>query len=190
MQVDGVADHDDIAGRARRGMARLTGQRLLRSRNFCATRHFYFGDPGLDSGTPEPVYTLGLECPWRLRAGAIILVGSEDYYEPAEGNADPSWEPGNPSGHLQDQKLADALGELRDGDIFNTGSAFVVESLETDRYGGLTLGMSGGYFLDAVPCSRGQMEWILLFADGGSLVLMNGTINLNEAQPKSPAAAT
>jgi hypothetical protein len=175
------------AEQAREDLGKLMGLKLLRSRSFLATRHFYFGEPGAGTGTPKLLHTLGVECPWRLRDQGLILVGSEDYGELAEGDTEPPCEPAARSGRLQDQKLAESLGELKGGDVFNTGSAFVVESLETDRYGGFTLGMSEGHFLDVVPCSRGQMEWILLFPGGGSLVLMNADLTRSKPKPEPPS---
>src|SRR5580700_9769584 len=124
----------DEAGRA---LEAVIGERLLGSRNFCATRHFYFGKTALQMERGGSVFTVGLECPWRIRSAAgPILVGSEDYYERAHGNEDPAWEPGSTAGHLQDQLLTNLLGTYRDGEIINAGSGFVVESILTDDSGG------------------------------------------------------
>jgi len=164
-------------------LGKLLGQKLLRSRNFCATRHFYFGEPGSEVDADEPHYTLGLECPWRIQTDDLIVVGSEDYYERAENNTDQSWEPGMPSGHLQDQKLAELLGELRDGDAVNTRSKFIVESVEVDRYGGFRLGLTGGYIMQVFPSSKKRMEWIFTLPSGGSVMLMNGTLAKSSRYP-------
>ena len=142
---------------------------MVRSRNFYATRHFYFGET-----TP---YTLGLECPWRIRKDTRIVVGSEDYSEPAEGNSDPAWEPGMPEGHLQDQKLAELFGELKAGAVLNAGAEFVVETAEVDGCGGIRVGLGRDYVHEAFPTSSKSMEWIFRSPDRPSLVLMNGVVN-------------
>lgn len=162
-----------IAEETYESLSRLIGQKLLKSRNFCATRHFYFGEPDLTWRLDGPHYTLGIECPWRIQTSDAIIVGSEDYYEQAEGSTDTSWEPGAESGHLQDQKLAELLGELKDGDAINTRVELVVDHVVTDRYGGFQIGLSGGYSIVVCPCSRGQMEWIFILPEGGSIMLMN-----------------
>jgi len=169
-------NRQDDSKETRDNLSRLIGQTLLRSKNFCATRHFYFGDSSSKANAPELCYTLGIECPWRIQTDDLIVVGSEDYYEQAEGNTDQSWEPGMPSGHLQDQKLTELLGELKDGDIVNTRSGFVVESVQADRYGGFRLGLTGGYALEVFPSSRKRMEWIFTLPRGGSLMLINGAL--------------
>src|SRR5580658_7001140 len=85
----------------------LVGQRLLGTRNFCATRQFYFGQENLD----QPHYTLGVECPWRIRRRDTIVVGSEDYYETDDDNPGESCEASAPN--PQNRKLAELLGDLR-----------------------------------------------------------------------------
>lgn len=112
-----------------------------------------------------------------------ILVGSEDYYAAAGGNTDPAWEPGMPTGHLQDQKLTELFGEIRDGEVINTGPALVVHSVEADRYGGFQIHLSGECSIAVLPCSCNQMEWILMFPAGGSLMLINGVPTKSSRHP-------
>jgi hypothetical protein len=165
----------------RHGLAALVGQRLLRSRNLFATRMFLFGQSSLQ--VDSALYTLGLECPWRVEKHDVILAGAEDYYEKAEANTDESWEAGMPSGHLQDQGLVELLGELREGYIINTGAGLVVESVEGDRFGGFRIGMSESCVLEVFPASRNQMEWIFSPPIGGSLILMNGALERGGQHP-------
>ena len=165
---------EDKTEEIRQGMAALVGQRLIRSRNLFATRIFFFGQSNLQDDAA--LYTLGLECAWRIEKDGAIVVGAEDYYERAQDNADESWEVGMPSGHLQDQGLAELLGEIKGGYVVNTGAGFVVESVDGDRFGGFRIRM-GECVLSAFPASRGQMEWILSPPGDRSLILMKGRLS-------------
>ena len=153
----------------------LVGLQLVRSKNLQGTRHFYFARP-LSVGAPAHC-TLGLECPWRIRLNDVIVVGSEDYYERAEDNTDPAWELGMPGGHFQDQKFAGLLGELREGDVVNTGTDFIVTAVTLDGCGGMQIHLGHDYVLEAFPSSAKRMEWILRVPGQPSWVLMNGVVN-------------
>ena len=91
-----------------------------------------------------------------------------------------------PSGHLQDKKLRELLGEVKAGDIVNAGSGLVVESVEADRYGGLRIGLTERLCLSVFPASNTQMEWILIRPGGGGLVLMKGLLNRTRRKPRTP----
>jgi hypothetical protein len=159
----------------REGLSALIGQRLIRSDNYCATRNFYFGQG--DVHADAPIYQLSIECPWRIQTGDVIIVGSEDYSEKAENNMEESWEAGMPTGHLQNQKLGELLGELQPGgSITNTGQGLRVESVEVDAFGGFRIGFGKTGALEVFPASVGQMEWILIPPGGGSLILMHGVV--------------
>jgi hypothetical protein len=161
----------------------IVGLKLFGSRNFCATRHFYFGNATSQVGRDRSHYTLGLECPWRIRRSGLIIVGSDDYYEKAEGNDDPAWEPGMPGGHLQDQRLAELLGELREGDIATTHPGFTVRSVELDECGGIRIELASDWVLEAFPDSVKRMQWIFMSPDRPSFVLMNGVVNKCKKKP-------
>jgi hypothetical protein len=166
------------ADETREALSSIIGERLLGSRNLCATRHFYFGRTTSQMEPGGRCFTIGLECPWRLRlTNSRIIVGSEDYYEKAVGNEDPNWEPGSPAGHLQDQLLTNLLGTYRDGDVINEGVGFVVQSIDADDSDGFSIAMTGGIALEALPTSVHVMEWIFMRPEGGSLVLMNGELH-------------
>lgn len=115
--------------------------------------------------------------PLGIRLNNAIVVGSEDYYEPAEDNTDPAWEPGMPGGHLQDKRLAGLLGELREGDVVNSGLNFIVAGVTVDGCGGIQVHLGHDYVLEAFPSSAKRMEWILRVPGQPSLVLMNGVVN-------------
>jgi hypothetical protein len=62
--MDATGEPDTIEA----ALSLLIGQRLLGTRNFCATRQFYFGREYLD----DPHYTLGVECPWSIGRRDIL----------------------------------------------------------------------------------------------------------------------
>jgi hypothetical protein len=168
---------ENTAEEARVTLRGIVGLRLLGSRNFCATRHFYFGGETSPTDPDSPHFTLGLDCPWRIRRAGLIVVGSDDYYEKADGNADPSWEPGMPSGHLQNQKLVELLGELKEARVITTHPGFVVKAVDLDECGGMRIGLEPDCILEVFPNSVKSMQWIFKSPDRPSLVLMNGVVN-------------
>lgn len=176
------------AGTIRKHLSSLVGQRLVRSRNFCATRHFYFGQENLDAAF---LYTLGVDCPWRIRRHDTIVAGAADYYVRAEDNLAESWEVGTATGHLQNQKLAELLGELKGDLILNTGADLVVRSVEADGCGGFRIDMAGDCVLEVFPSSRSQMEWIFMLPlpRRRAWVFMNGVLNRTAGKTRRPKVA-
>lgn len=178
-----MIEEDSLIAEARGILRQVVGARFCGTRNYCATRHFYFGEPSLGGGLSELHYMLGIECPWRIQTKDQIIVGSEDYYVQGESNPDVSWEPGMTSGHLQDEKLAELFGELRDGEVISTSPGFIVSDVEVDSYGGIQLGLTGGYTLVVFPCSKNEMEWIFKLPSGGALILMNAIPTKSSGYP-------
>jgi hypothetical protein len=150
---------------------------LRSSRNFFATRHFYFGKVSEARHSDRACFTFGVECPWHLRKRGALLVGFEDYYEKAGGDADLSREPGDPSGNVQDQLLMELLGELRNGEVINTGPGLIVEAVKLQAWGGIRISLSQRHVLEIFPASARAMEWIFMQPGRASLVFMNGVIN-------------
>lgn len=162
-----------------KALAELIGLRLWGSRNFCATRHFYFASALDTEGLPLLEYTLGVECPWRIETRDRIVTGLEDYAVKADDNQDPAWQAGAPGGHLQDQKLRDFLGEMVDGGIVAKGTGHTVQSVVADPMGGFRIQFSGGHVLAVFPDSARRMEWIFQPPRGDSpvsLMLVNGAL--------------
>ncbi|MEW5975659.1 MAG: hypothetical protein AB1898_07620 [Acidobacteriota bacterium] len=162
------------ADEVREGLKQLIGLRLVKCWNAFATRYFYFSDNFSDKATDECCYTLDIECAWRITKDAAILVGLDDYSLPADDHSDPDWRVDMPTGHLQDQKLRELLGEIRGGEIINTGSDFIAQSVEVDEYGGFRINLAGGYTLEVFPASSNEMMWSLIRPGGGALGWTNG----------------
>ncbi len=178
-----MSDCRDMAQEIRDTFSELIGQRLVRSRNFLATRHFCFGQSAADPA--ESLYTLGVECPWRIRRDHTIVAGSEDYCEMAETKTGESWDAGDSGGRLQNQQLAELLGELKeDGSIINTGAQLAVELVDADECGGFRIGLTEACALEAFPASAGQMEWIIMLPGNRALTLMNGVLSRTTARER------
>jgi hypothetical protein len=163
--------------RIRQAFQILIGLKLGKSSNIFATRLFHFYAIAPQNEHLNELYVLVVECPWRIERANQIFVGSEDYSLPATDNDDPGWQSGTQSGHLQDQKLRELMGELEHGEIFNTGDDFVVKSVEADALGGFRIGFSGAYILSVFPSSGIEMEWMLRRPPDNYLALMNGHLH-------------
>ena len=155
----------------------IVGLRLYGSRNFCATRQFYFGSATSHVGQDGPHYTLGVECPWRIRKAGLIIVGLDDYRERAEGNDDPDWELNMPGGDLQHQKLAELLGESREEGIATTHPGFSVKGVKLDECGDIQIEFESNCILEVFSDGSKSMQWIFKSPDQPSIVLMNGVLN-------------
>ena len=165
----------DMANEIYESLSALVGQRLVQSRSFLATRHFYFGRANRED--EARFYTLGVECPWRIRRNNTVVVGSADYYEKADNNTDESWQAGSPLGHLQNQRLGELLGTLEGDRVINTGAALTVEFVTAHACGGLGIGLTESCVLELFPASSREMEWIFMVPGEGSVVFMNGMPN-------------
>lgn len=162
---------------------RVVGLRLYGSRNFCATRQFYFGSATSHIGQDGPHYTLGVECPWRIRKAGLIIVGLDDYRERAEGNDDPDWELNMPGGDLQHQKLAELLGESREEGIATTHPGFSVKGVKLDKCGDIQIEFESNCILEVFSDGSKSMQWIFKSPDQPSIVLMNGVLNRTKKRP-------
>ncbi|MEW5980489.1 MAG: hypothetical protein AB1898_32280 [Acidobacteriota bacterium] len=135
----------------------------------------------------EYCYALGVHCAWRITREGVILAGLDDYVLPSDDNREDM-----PAGYLQEKKLADLLGEIKEGEIVNTGSGFIAESVDADNCGGIRINFTGGYALEVFPTSSDEMAWDLMYHDGGSLGWMNGKgyktdkwVKAENAQPET-----
>ena len=129
------------------------------------------------------MYTLGVECAWRIRTDNEIIVGSDDYYERDPNTAEESCEPNTPTGHSQNQKLSELFGEIRGDRVINTGSEMLVASVREEPCNGIRIDLTGSHVLEVFPASAGEMEWIFMMPDS-SLVLIDGVVNRTSGKRK------
>lgn len=164
------------AATVRKIFSDLTGLELLGSTSVFATRTFAFGHK-LQPPQQNAVFTLVVECPWRIESGDEILTGFDDYRIPAAGNLDPSWDPNSQTGSLQEQRLTEWLGaDRQDGKSSAFDRSIVVNDIEADEFGGLRIILSGACCLSVFPASAGEMEWMLRKVDQGYVLLMKGQL--------------
>jgi hypothetical protein len=79
--------------------------------------------------------------------------------------------------HVQDQILTELLGDIRNGEVINTGLGFIVEAIELQAWGGIRIKLSQRHVLEIFPASARAMEWIFMQPGRASLVFMNGVVN-------------
>lgn len=141
----------------RKMLSDLKARPIARINRVLATTIFVFGSNDSSDGAE---LMLGIECPWRIRSGSTIVLGSDD--QPGEADLRAALLGG---AHDHGQSSAMPAGNL------------VVQSVVVDPVGGLTITLSQGQLLELFPASREQMEWIL---EGGeqSIVFMNGLMTL------------
>ena len=155
----------------------LIGLRWVGTVGCGITRQFYFADYSRGATDRASEYTIGVECAWRIEGPKSIIVGRDDYFEPAAGSDEPEWDSKEPRRDLQDQLIVDLLGGLKNGRIENSVAEFVVVSVQVDSLGGFRVEMSGNYALAVFPSSRSQMEWIYMRPGLDSFVYMNGRLS-------------
>jgi hypothetical protein len=98
-----------------------------------------------------------------------IVTGSFDWYEPAEAGAPANWDPAG-GGSLQEARLRELFADYRSlRTILNVTDLFVVEDLDVDNYGGLTIKLTDRFRLRVFPTgSRGEFWRIFRKGDLGS----------------------
>ena len=141
----------------------LVGLKLSIARRAADLRNFQFGTIcQVERGTAGE-YALHVQCPWRIEARDHIVTGQRDLWEPLVVTDDFDWEAWDyeKGDNLQDHRLASLLGgyDPATKSLVNDGSLLVVESVDADGHGGVTLALSGGYLLLIFPAgSRGE-DW-------------------------------
>lgn len=155
----------------------LIGLRWVGTVGIGPTRHFYFAGGSRGGHDRASEYTIGVECPWRIEGPDAIIVGSDDYFEPASGSDEAGSDSQGSRRDLQEQLIVGLLGELKGGRMESFVSKFVVVSIRVESFGGFRIEMSGNYTLAVFPASRNQMEWIYLRPGLKSFVYMEGKLS-------------
>ena len=113
-----------------------------------------FGELGIiKDGTEEwqvGEFNIRLECPWRITKGNILLIGSDDFAEQPDETAeyDENFNWNVQGGNLRDVKMTDFL---------NSGK-YIVESVQTDEFGGFELTFNDNVKLTVFPAMSSKSE--------------------------------
>lgn len=144
----------------------LVGLKLSIARRAANMRIFHFGEVRTFKNGTVGDYALHVQCPWRVEGPDGIVTGSDDLWEPAEiseGFDRDSWD--NETGeNLQDRKIGDLLGgyDPSTRSFVNPTDRLIVETLDADGGGGVTVVLSGNFRLLVFPDGTRHESWRLL----------------------------
>jgi hypothetical protein len=155
----------------------LVHLKLSLARAILDVRAFHFGTIRRFGQTISGEFALHLNCPWRIERGDKIITGRHDHFARADDNRDPAWEVGSPWGTYEEQALRELLGgyDAVNEACVNVTDELVVEVIEADELGGVSIEMTGGYSLVIFPCGTRNEHWRLLPPDEGPHFVVEGT---------------
>lgn len=160
----------------------LVGKQLSLVRNLSFMKAFGFGAiREVDAEHVVSEWALHVTCPWRIEDDRRVVTGSLDRFARATDNSDPTWDPNQPKGSLQDQRMAALLhgpfSLLRTHN--NTLGELFVEDVVLLPFNGLMVRLSPRYRLVVFPCGSQEEEWRFFRpgTDADHLVLEAGTIH-------------
>ena len=157
----------------------LIGLPLLSVGRAADLEWFQFGRPQTvtnSRGETKTVgeYALHIQCAWRIRNSAGIIVASHDRYEPAEAVEDlESFDWDQPGANLCDRKMRQFLAEAK-------GDSQIVTQVEADDVGSLRILLSTDVAIELFPDSSEEDEysehWRFFQSTSGTkhLVVRNG----------------
>jgi hypothetical protein len=142
-----------------KSLAVIVGKPLAHSRRAADMQMFDFGalhDAVNRKGFPiqRAEYALHVQCPWRIVASREIVVGSEDVYDPPAEQHPPDSDfiSRHPEPSRRDERLESFFAE-------GYSSVGVVEGVEADDVGSLSVYFSGGAVLELFPCESPGAEY-------------------------------
>ena len=141
----------NISESARNHLSPLIGLRLSASYRAADMRIFHFGTMRKVAKGSVGEYALHVQCPWRIQTNDRIITGRHDLFTPVEVPAGFDWKNWTWDGNetLQDRLTSDLLANTE----------LTVQAVITDRHGGVTLNLSGGYVLVLFPASSRGEDW-------------------------------
>jgi hypothetical protein len=159
----------------------LTGLQLSVARRAADMRVFHFGRVRVTEGGSVGDFALHIQCPWRINRRDEILTGRSDLWQPVDADGDVDWDNWDydTDGNLQDHKLATLLAgyDSRTRSSVNTTDLLMVEGIDADDHGGVTISLSGGYQLVIFPSGSTGEDWRLLGSAGDKhFVVVGGSV--------------
>ncbi len=171
-----------IIGQIETQLKPLIGLKLSIARRAADMRIFHFGQiKTVEDGTIGE-YALHVQCPWRIEGPQGIVTGRSDLWEPTEADADFDWDSWDyeKDGNLQDKLIGSLLGEYdpQTKSYITNSNKFVVEDVQVDRYGGVSIALSGGYRIAIFPAGSRAEDWRIFCpeSDAPHFVVVGGRI--------------
>lgn len=161
----------------------LVGLPLSIVRNAADMKVFHFGAirPHRSGRGTVGQYALHVQCPWRIVGQNAVVTGTSDrFVEPREGTG--TNDGAHQSGNLQ---LAGIAALLKGYDkatrsFVNATGQLVVMTVDSDRYGGADLSLSGGYRLQIFPDGSLEEDWRFIELEGRHVVIEGGHVRIDE----------
>ena len=133
-----------------RKLSVLRGERFYGGHRALSLATMSFGPTHVVQGHRGPRelhrFALHIDCPWRLRRGETLLVGSQDRYAAARGldPDDPAVDVDSPGATRWDERMGEFRTEAE-------RTEYVVEGVDADEVGGLAIRMRGPLLLEVFP---------------------------------------
>lgn len=171
-----MSDQADVGTAVGNALAELVGLQILATNDVCGVRCFHFGEWHVHEDGERASFGLQIHCAWRIEDNDRIVTGSGDCFSRTDGNEDPSWEPGDPGGHLLEERLRGLFGSYEPGNDLceNQTASLRVLSIDAERFGGFRMQLSGGYTLVVFPRGSKVEEWALIRAAGEAQFVIEG----------------
>ena len=153
----------------------LVGLKTFVSNYAADMRAFGFRYP--DDSSQSSEWYLHIQCSWRIKSVDQVITGSFDWFEPVDANRDlgDQWDPAT-GGSLQELKLRDVFQDFgASRPIHNHTDNLVVTAASANKFGDLTIDLTGGFQLDVFPAgSRGEFWRIFKHGDLNSHFIWEG----------------
>ena len=142
-------------------LEQILGLPLSIARRCADMRVLHFGKITEDQDGSFGEYSLHIQCPWRLENVDGIITGRMDLYEPMSEVLDDDCEWDDEKENLQDKKMLELLEgyDSRTKSPVNRTQFFIVESIESNNHGSVTIRFSGGYSLILFPAGSAGEDW-------------------------------
>lgn len=140
-------------------------------------RTFQFGELRAAGRGSIGLFSLHVQCPWRIEGPDGIVTGRMDLWEPLEDEApfDENWDYES-SPNLQDTRLEQWLSENE--------TSLVVRSVDADGFGGAAINFDRDFVLRLFPAGTRGEDWRLFRPKTGArhFVIVAGTVELDSEQ--------
>jgi hypothetical protein len=153
-------------------LSQIVGLPLTAARRAADMRTLQFGSLCPVGGGSVGDFALHIQCPWRIEGPNGIVTGRLDLWEPVEEDIKIDYETWDydESPNLQDFRLDQLLAQ--------NGLSLVVQSVDTDEFGGANITFDHGFVLRLFPAGTRGEDWRLFEpkTDNPHFVIVEGKI--------------